>query len=128
MIYLARLFYIKNDKWYNLLNVLGLTIGITFSLFLIFYITDELNYDRFLFEYDSPRAGGFEPLRFLPKGKVIVLGLVSTKVAALDSVDEIKRRIDLAAKHVPLEQIAISPQCGFSSDVVGNLISPDDQK
>ncbi len=91
-------------------------------------LLNELNYDRFLFEYDSPRAGGFEPLRFLPKGKVIVLGLVSTKVAALESVDDLKRRIDLAAKHVPLEQIAISPQCGFSSDVVGNLISPDDQK
>jgi 5-methyltetrahydropteroyltriglutamate--homocysteine methyltransferase len=91
-------------------------------------LLNELNYDRFLFEYDSPRAGGFEPLRFLPKGKVIVLGLVSTKVAALESIDELKRRIDLAAKHVPLEQIAISPQCGFSSDVVGNLISPDDQK
>jgi 5-methyltetrahydropteroyltriglutamate--homocysteine methyltransferase len=91
-------------------------------------LLNELNYDRFLFEYDSPRAGGFEPLRFLPKGKVIVLGLVSTKVAALESVDELKRRIDLAAKHVPLEQIAISPQCGFSSDVVGNLISAEDQK
>ena len=91
-------------------------------------LLNELNYDRFLFEYDSPRAGGFEPLRFLPKGKVIVLGLVSTKVAELESVDELKRRIDQAAKYAPLEQIAISPQCGFSSDVVGNLISPDDQK
>jgi 5-methyltetrahydropteroyltriglutamate--homocysteine methyltransferase len=91
-------------------------------------LLNELNYDRFLFEYDSPRAGGFEPLRFLPKGKVIVLGLVSTKVAELESVDDLKRRIDQAAKHVALEQIAISPQCGFSSDVVGNLISPDDQK
>jgi 5-methyltetrahydropteroyltriglutamate--homocysteine methyltransferase len=91
-------------------------------------LLNELNYDRFLFEYDSPRAGGFEPLRYLPKGKVIVLGLVSTKVAELESVDELKRRIDQAAKFVPLEQIAISPQCGFSSDVVGNLISLDDQK
>ncbi|MSP40532.1 MAG: methionine synthase [Deltaproteobacteria bacterium] len=91
-------------------------------------LLNELNYDRFLFEYDSPRAGGFEPLRFLPKGKVIVLGLVSTKVAALESIDELKRRIDLAAKYAPLDQIAISPQCGFSSDVVGNLISADDQK
>ncbi len=91
-------------------------------------LLNELNYDRFLFEYDTPRAGGFEPLRFLPKGKVIVLGLVSTKVPELESVDELKRRIDLAAKYVPLEQIAISPQCGFSSDVVGNLISPEDQR
>ena len=91
-------------------------------------LLNELNHDRFLFEYDTPRAGGFEPLRFLPKGKVIVLGLVSTKVAQLESVDELKRRIDAAAKYAPIEQIAISPQCGFSSDVVGNLISEDDQR
>ena len=91
-------------------------------------LLNELHHDRFLFEYDTPRAGGFEPLRFLPKGKVIVLGLVSTKVAELESIDDLKRRIDAAAKYAPFEQIAISPQCGFSSDVVGNLISDDDQK
>jgi len=91
-------------------------------------LLNELKHDRFLFEYDTPRAGGFEPLRFLPKGKVIVLGLVSTKVPELESVDELKRRIEEAARYVPLEQIAISPQCGFSSDVVGNLISLEDQK
>jgi 5-methyltetrahydropteroyltriglutamate--homocysteine methyltransferase len=91
-------------------------------------LLNELKHDRFLFEYDTPRAGGFEPLRFLPKGKVIVLGLVSTKVPELESVDELKRRIEEAARYVPLEQIAISPQCGFSSDAVGNLISLDDQK
>ena len=91
-------------------------------------LLNELKHDRFLFEYDTPRAGGFEPLRFLPKGKIIVLGLVSTKVAQLETVDDLKRRVDDAGKHVPLEQIAISPQCGFSSDVVGNLISEDDQK
>jgi 5-methyltetrahydropteroyltriglutamate--homocysteine methyltransferase len=91
-------------------------------------LLNELKHDRFLFEYDTPRAGGFEPLRFLPKGKVIVLGLVSTKVPELESVDELKRRIEDVARYVPLEQIAISPQCGFSSDVVGNLISLDDQK
>ncbi|MGH7926691.1 MAG: cobalamin-independent methionine synthase II family protein, partial [Candidatus Binatia bacterium] len=79
-------------------------------------LLNELKYDRFLFEYDTPRAGGFEPLRFLPKGKVIVLGLVSTKVPQLETVEDLKRRIDDAAKYVPLEQIAISPQCGFSSD------------
>ena len=89
---------------------------------------EELKHDRFLFEYDTPRAGGFEPLRFLPREKIIVLGLVSTKVAQLETVDELKRRVDEAAKYVPLEQIAISPQCGFSSDVVGNLVSEDDQK
>ena len=88
----------------------------------------ELPYDRFLLEYDSPRAGGFEPLRFLPKGKVAVLGLVSTKVPEMEKIDDLKRRIDEAAKFIPLDQIAISPQCGFASDVVGNLISADDQK
>ena len=88
----------------------------------------ELPHDRFLLEYDSPRAGSFAPLRFLPKGKVAVLGLVSTKVPELEDVDALKRRIDEAAKVIPLDQLAISPQCGFASDVVGNLISADDQK
>ena len=91
-------------------------------------LLNELKHDRFLFEYDTPRAGGFEPLRFLPKGKVLVLGLVSTKVPELEEIDDLKRRIDEASKYAPLEQLAISPQCGFSSDVVGNLISEDDQK
>jgi 5-methyltetrahydropteroyltriglutamate--homocysteine methyltransferase len=91
-------------------------------------VLNELKYDRFLFEYDTPRAGGFEPLRFLPKGKVVVLGLVSTKVPQLEKIDDLKRRIDAAGQYAPLEQLAISPQCGFSSDVVGNLISEDDQK
>ena len=81
-----------------------------------------------MLEYDSPRAGSFAPLRFLPKGKVAVLGLVSTKVPEMESVDALKQRIDEAAKVIPLEQLAISPQCGFASDVVGNLISADDQK
>jgi 5-methyltetrahydropteroyltriglutamate--homocysteine methyltransferase len=88
----------------------------------------ELPHDRFLLEYDSPRAGSFAPLRFLPKGKVAVLGLVSTKVPELENIDALKRRIDEAAKVIPLEQLAISPQCGFASDVVGNLITPEDQK
>ena len=91
-------------------------------------LLNELEHDRFLFEYDTPRAGGFEPLRFLPRGKVVVLGLVSTKVPQLEKIDELKRRIDAASQYAPLEQLAISPQCGFSSDVVGNLISEDDQK
>ncbi len=89
---------------------------------------NETPHQRFLLEYDSPRAGGFEPLRHVPKGKVVVLGLISTKVAPLESVDDLRRRIDEAAKHLPLEQLAISPQCGFGSDAVGNLISEDDQK
>ena len=88
----------------------------------------ELPHDRFLLEYDTPRAGSFEPLRFVPKGKLVVLGLVSTKVPNLEKVDDLRRRIDEAAKHLSLDQLAISPQCGFASDVVGNLLSPDDQK
>jgi 5-methyltetrahydropteroyltriglutamate--homocysteine methyltransferase len=91
-------------------------------------LLNELRHDRFLFEYDTPRAGGFEPLRFLPQGKVVVLGLVSTKVPELEKIDDIKRRIEAASQYAPLEQLAISPQCGFSSDVVGNLIAEDDQK
>jgi 5-methyltetrahydropteroyltriglutamate--homocysteine methyltransferase len=87
-----------------------------------------LRHDRFLLEYDSPRAGNFEPLRFVPKGKVVVLGLVSTKVPEIEKIDDLKRRIDEAARYLPLDQLAISPQCGFASDVVGNLISEDDQR
>jgi methionine synthase II (cobalamin-independent) len=88
----------------------------------------ELPHDRFLLEYDSPRAGGFEPLRHVRKDAVVVLGLVSTKVAALEPVDDLRRRVDAAAKYVPLERLAISPQCGFASDVVGNLIEEEDQR
>jgi 5-methyltetrahydropteroyltriglutamate--homocysteine methyltransferase len=89
---------------------------------------NELPHQRFLLEYDSPRAGGFAPLRFVPKGKVVVLGLVSTKVPELESMDELQRKVDEAAKYLPLEQLAVSPQCGFGSDVSGNLVSEDDQK
>jgi len=89
---------------------------------------NALPHDRFLLEYDTPRAGSFEPLRFVPKGRVVVLGLVSTKVPELESVDALKRRIEEASRFIPLDQLAISPQCGFASDVVGNLLGPDDQK
>jgi len=89
---------------------------------------NELPYQRFLLEYDSPRAGSFAPLRFVPKDKVVVLGLVSTKVAQLESVDALVRRVEEATKYIPLERLAISPQCGFGSDVVGNLVSEDDQR
>jgi 5-methyltetrahydropteroyltriglutamate--homocysteine methyltransferase len=89
---------------------------------------NELPHQRFLLEYDSPRAGSFEPLRFVPQDKVVVLGLVSTKVPQLEDLDALRRRIDEAAQYVPLERLAVSPQCGFGSDVSGNLISEDDQK
>jgi 5-methyltetrahydropteroyltriglutamate--homocysteine methyltransferase len=88
----------------------------------------ELRHDRFLLEYDTPRAGSFAPLRFVPKGKIVVLGLVSTKVPQIEKVDDLKRRIEEASQYIPLDQLAISPQCGFASDVVGNLISEDDQR
>lgn len=89
---------------------------------------NELPHRRFLLEYDTPRAGSFEPLRFLPKGRICVLGLVSTKLAQLETTDELRRRIDEAAKYAPLEQLALSPQCGFSSSAVGNRISEEIQK
>src|SRR5271154_5317638 len=89
---------------------------------------NELPHHRFLLEYDTPRAGSFEPLRFVPKDKVVVLGLVSTKVAELETAEALKRRIGEASKFIPLDQLAISPQCGFASDVVGNLLGPDEQK
>jgi 5-methyltetrahydropteroyltriglutamate--homocysteine methyltransferase len=87
----------------------------------------SLNVDGFFMEFDSARAGGFEPLRVLPPGKTVVLGLVTTKVGELESKDALKRRIDEAAKHVPLEQLCLSPQCGFSSTHHGNALSHDDQ-
>ena len=84
---------------------------------------NEFKLDGFFLEYDSPRAGSFSPLRFVPKHKKIVLGLVTTKSGEMETADEIKRRIDEAAHYVPLEQLALSPQCGFSSTVLGNNIS-----
>jgi 5-methyltetrahydropteroyltriglutamate--homocysteine methyltransferase len=86
---------------------------------------NAINVDGYFLEYDSARAGGFEPLRFLPKGKVAVLGLITTKSGALESKDELKRRIDAASKHVALEQLALSPQCGFSSGIGGNTMDVD---
>ncbi|MDB5571309.1 MAG: 5-methyltetrahydropteroyltriglutamate--homocysteine methyltransferase [Hyphomicrobiales bacterium] len=81
--------------------------------------------DGFFMEYDTERAGSFAPLRFAPKGKKIVLGLVSSKEAAMESKDDLKRRIDEAARYVPLDQLCISPQCGFASTTVGNRITED---
>ena len=78
-------------------------------------------------EYDTERAGGFEPLRFVPKGKTVVLGLVTSKTGRLESKDEIKRRIDQAAKFVDIEQLALSPQCGFASTEDGNTLAEDEQ-
>jgi 5-methyltetrahydropteroyltriglutamate--homocysteine methyltransferase len=87
-----------------------------------------LNFDRFLLEYDTQRAGGFEPLRFVPPGKMVVLGLISTKTAELESQDTLLRRIDEASRYVPMENLALSPQCGFASVLQGNAITWDDQR
>jgi 5-methyltetrahydropteroyltriglutamate--homocysteine methyltransferase len=92
-----------------------------------------LRFDRLLLEYDTARAGGFEPLRFVPKGPlgqapIVVLGLVTTKTGEVETVDGLRRRIEEASRFIDVGQLALSPQCGFASDVVGNLISEDDQK
>ena len=88
----------------------------------------SLDVDRFLLEYDTERAGGFEPLRFMPSDKVVVLGLISSKNPQLESQDQLLRRIDEAAKYVPIENLALSPQCGFASTAPGNMLSPEEQK
>jgi 5-methyltetrahydropteroyltriglutamate--homocysteine methyltransferase len=88
----------------------------------------QLKVDRFLLEYDTDRAGGFEPLRFMPSNKMVVLGLISSKEPALESQDVLRRRIDEASKYVPLENLAIAPQCGFASTMLGNLLTWDEQR
>ena len=86
------------------------------------------NYDGYFLEYDSDRAGGFEPLRFVPKGKKrIVLGLITTKTGALEKKDDIKRHIDEAEKYVALDQLCLSPQCGFASTEEGNVLDEEEQ-
>ena len=87
----------------------------------------QLDVDAFFMEYDDERSGGFEPLRFVPKGKLIVLGLLTSKKPALETKDELKRRIDEAARIVPLERLALSPQCGFASTEEGNLLTEEQQ-
>ncbi|MFN8759088.1 MAG: hypothetical protein ACK5XA_09815 [Tagaea sp.] len=89
-----------------------------------------LKFDRLLLEYDTSRAGGFEPLRYVPRGShgpIVVLGLVTTKHGAVETVDELRRRIDDAARFLPLDQLAISPQCGFASGIGGNMLTMDEQ-
>jgi 5-methyltetrahydropteroyltriglutamate--homocysteine methyltransferase len=88
---------------------------------------NELQIDGFFLEYDDARSGGFEPLRFVPKGKLVVLGLVTTKRGELEEADELKRRVEEASRYVPLDQLCLSPQCGFSSTVEGNLVTHEQQ-
>jgi 5-methyltetrahydropteroyltriglutamate--homocysteine methyltransferase len=89
---------------------------------------NELQLDGYFLEYDDPRSGDFSPLRHVPKGKTVVLGLVTTKVGAVENADDIERRIDEAAKYVPMDQLCLSPQCGFSSTVHGNDIARESQQ
>jgi 5-methyltetrahydropteroyltriglutamate--homocysteine methyltransferase len=89
---------------------------------------NDVNIDGYFLEWESERAGGLEPLRYVPKGKkIVVLGLVSSKLAALEKKDDIKRRIDEATKYVALDQLALSPQCGFASTEEGNVLTEDEQ-
>jgi 5-methyltetrahydropteroyltriglutamate--homocysteine methyltransferase len=89
---------------------------------------NQINSDAYFMEYDTDRAGGFEPLRYVPRGrKVVVLGIMTSKTGELESADTLKRRIDEAAKYLPLEQLALSPQCGFASTEEGNTLSEDEQ-
>jgi 5-methyltetrahydropteroyltriglutamate--homocysteine methyltransferase len=88
---------------------------------------NQINVHGFFMEYDSDRAGGFEPLRMVPKDKMVVLGLVTSKSGRLESKDEIKRRIDQAAKFIDLDQLCLSPQCGFASTEEGNTLAEDEQ-
>ncbi|HEV8583925.1 MAG TPA: cobalamin-independent methionine synthase II family protein [Methylomirabilota bacterium] len=125
--------------------VIGRHPGVTFGLHICrgnnqskFYATGgyepiarvftKSRFQRFLLEYDDERSGDFEPLRSMPGDREVVLGLVTTKKPRLEAVDELRRRIDVAAKLVPLERLALSPQCGFASTMEGNRVSPDDQR
>ena len=90
-------------------------------------VFNELNVDGFFLEYDDERSGSFEPLRFVPKGKTVVLGLITSKKGAIEQKDDIKRRIDAATKYIDLDQLALSPQCGFASTLLGNLLTEDQQ-
>jgi 5-methyltetrahydropteroyltriglutamate--homocysteine methyltransferase len=86
-----------------------------------------LKYDRLLLEYDTERAGSFAPLRYVPRGRIAVLGLITTKTGRIESMDELRARIGEAARFLPMEQLALSPQCGFASGIAGNLLTEDEQ-
>jgi 5-methyltetrahydropteroyltriglutamate--homocysteine methyltransferase len=125
--------------------VIGAHPGVTFALHICrgnnqskFYASGDYapiarvfarsRFQRFLLEYDDERSGGFEPLRAMPEDREVVLGLLTTKKPRVEPVDELRRRIDEAARYVPLARLALSPQCGFASTLEGNRISPEDQR
>jgi 5-methyltetrahydropteroyltriglutamate--homocysteine methyltransferase len=91
------------------------------------HLFNVLNHQRLLLEYDTERAGGFEPLRFVPKGKIVVLGLITTKLGHSETVDQLIRRIHEASRYISIDQLAISPQCGFASSIMGNLLTEEQQ-
>src|SRR5438128_5961762 len=91
-------------------------------------IFEKTRFNRFLFEYDDDRSGGFGPLKHVPEDRVVVLGLVTSKKPTLESEDELKRRIEEASRFIPLDRLALSPQCGFASTLEGNRLNPDDQR
>jgi 5-methyltetrahydropteroyltriglutamate--homocysteine methyltransferase len=91
-------------------------------------IFSRTRFNRFLLEYDDERSGGFEPLAQTPGDRTIVLGLITSKKPALENKDDLKRRIEAASAFVPLDRLALSPQCGFASTIEGNLLTPEDQK
>ncbi|MEM7335029.1 MAG: 5-methyltetrahydropteroyltriglutamate--homocysteine S-methyltransferase, partial [Chloroflexota bacterium] len=88
---------------------------------------NDLNVDAYFLEYDDERSGDFAPLRFVPKNKIVVLGIISTKLSEMETVPELAKRIDEAAQYIPLSQLCVSPQCGFASTVHGNEIPHDRQ-
>ena len=125
--------------------VIGNHVGVTFGLHIcrgnnqsMFYasggyepiarVFTRSRFQRFLLEYDDARSGGFEPLRAMPEDRTVVLGLVTTKTPRLESVAELRARVEEAARYLPLERLALSPQCGFASTMEGNRISPDEQQ
>ncbi|MDG2114126.1 MAG: hypothetical protein P8N02_16125, partial [Actinomycetota bacterium] len=90
-------------------------------------VFSRLEFDRLLLEYDTERAGGFEPLRFVPKDKMVVLGLVTTKTGSVETGDDIVARVEEAARFIDVDQLAVSPQCGFASGITGNDLTPEEQ-
>jgi 5-methyltetrahydropteroyltriglutamate--homocysteine methyltransferase len=91
-------------------------------------VFSRTRFHRFLLEYDDERSGTFEPLRYVPDDRIVVLGLVSSKSPALESGDDLTRRVEMASRYIPLDRLALSPQCGFASTHEGNRLSPDDQR
>ena len=109
----------------------ALVVAANWHVVIVQFVADalfnELAVDGFFLEYDDARSGDFAPLRFVPKGKMVVLGLITSKKGALEKKDDLKRRLEEAAKFVPLDQICLSPQCGFASTIDGNALTPVEQ-